>query len=186
MSTDESLVSEESSISETYRTRWNHSTIADERRKIWLPLANQIDPIKLVERIVQLEVALYPFVTCMGSLDDESWRGTHASSKLFPFLSEDEKFQVYQTADSDGNRGSTKEIDPESVPENELHTLEYYCEDSICIKNGKDLDDLFEVISVHQQAPGAYVGCGSICMGDIRHASTVLSQKLNISDRTTE
>ena len=144
-------------------SRWNKISIAKEQREKLL--AENLTPEQLLDRAVELATALYPFAYVCGSLDTHCPKGMHATSKLLPMLTENDKFQVYEDEDF-------KEIEP--IPEENLHTVNYEEEDSITLVDGTLLDDSFDVLSVHQQAPGAYVGCGSITMSDVRHASRLI------------
>ena len=146
-------------------SRWNKESIAKERREKAIVNLAGADHEQLIERIVALETALYPFAYVCGSLNEKAWRGTNATSKLFPMLSDNEKFLVYE----DG-----KSVEGEKIPESKLHEVEYYEADSIYIEDGTTLDDDFDILSVHQQAPGAYVGCGSITMSDVRAAVALI------------
>ena len=147
---------------------WKYDDIAKQLKIKVESLFKDADNAVLLERIVALETALYPFVQVMGSLNEKSWRGTTASSKLFPMLSESNQFLVY-----DAELKEAKEVSV--IPESELHHVEYYTEDSLSIVDGAQLHDDFEILSVHQSAPGAYIGCGSISMKDIRHAQAILA-----------
>lgn len=147
-------------------TNWNRDSIREERRKSILE--KNYSPEEMIERMVELETALYPFVYVLGALNQESWRGTHATSHLFPMLTESGKMQNYTD-------GKIVEID---IPtEESLHEVEAFEEDSIIINDGRKLNDMFEIMATHQQAPGAYIGCGSIVMGDVRHAIDLLYPK---------
>lgn len=143
-------------------SHWNRTSIREERKKKLEVLS--LSREQLIERVLELETALYPFVYVLGSLNDKSWRGTMANSKLFPFKSEDDCFQVYK-------EGKTE--DYKKLSESDLHDIDYFEEDSIIIEDGSQLNDLFSILEVNQQAPGASVGCGSIVMGDVRYAKQI-------------
>lgn len=148
-------------------SHWNRESIRSER-KAKLDALN-LTKEQLIERVLDLETALYPFTYTLGSINNESWRGTNVTSKLFPMLGDDNEYLVFEPG------GGTKHI--KAIPESELHITDYYEHDSIYIKNGSNLDDLFDVLSVHQQAPGAYIGCGSVTMGDVRYAVGIMYPK---------
>jgi hypothetical protein len=155
---------------------WNRDSIAADRRKQVEEQFAEASREELIDRIIALETEMYPFAYVLGSLNEASWRGTDASSKLFPSLSDDGKFQAYQSKeDSPNDKGGT--ITLEAIAEDKLHEVDYYTEESLRIVNGEQLDDMFEIIGVHEQAPGAYVGCGSITMGDVRSLRRVLYGK---------
>ena len=147
-------------------SNWNEESIRAKRAEKAIVIYENADRDALIKRILDLEVGLYPFAYCLGSLDMASWRGTYASSKLFPMLDEkDDSFMFYK----DGNSQHVK-----SIPETDMHAVDYYTVDSIIISDGRDLDDSFSILAVHQEAPGAYVGCGDIAMGDVRRARRLL------------
>ena len=144
---------------------WNKEKIANSQRDANASWVSSADRNSLIERIIALETALYPFAYVFGSLDSKSWRGTTATSKLFPLYSEGDKLLVYRD-------GKSVEIDTPS--EEEWHKISFYESDSLTIEDGSKIHSNFELFSVHQQAPGAYVGCGAISMGDVRDAVEVL------------
>lgn len=157
---------------------WNHKTLDAIFRKRASDMYADKSNTELIDRIIQLEVAAYGFDHTLYSLNEESWRGTHATSPLFPSTQEDEQHRTTVFVFSvDGNYKhelSGKRIPIKDIAESDLHRYEYGERESIDIKDGRQLDDDFDIIAVHQQAPGAYVGCGSIDMGDIRHLNKVL------------
>lgn len=147
-------------------THWDRESIRKGRLEKIKDL--NLTPDQMLERLADLETALYPFVYVLGAIDNKSWRGTNVSSKLFPMMSEDNKFSVYKDGEV---------ISVDKLTEAELHTTDYFEEDSIIIEDGTQLNDTFTLMATHQQAPGAYVGCGSIVMGDVRYAVNLLYPK---------
>jgi hypothetical protein len=162
---------------------WNHEGIAAKRRNLLREEFGEdvvdspdVKIAQLINYIVELETALYPFAYVCGSLNEKSWRGTHATSKLFPSLDDNGNFMIYQPAAEDGSSESTM-LSVKTIPEDRFHKEDYEEEESITINDGTLLHDDFEILAVHQQAPGAYVGCGNITMRDVRYAINVMWPK---------
>ncbi len=149
---------------------WNFESIYAQRSEKFHEKYGDADRGLLVRMILELETALYPFAVTLGSLDEKSWRGTHATSNLFPTTNEAGEAYIYSVDGDHKHELSGKRIKLETIPEAELHRYEYDERESFTIADGRQLDDEFTVFSVHQQAPGAYVGCGSVHMEDIRRA----------------
>lgn len=126
---------------------------------------------QLVDRIVELEAQMAPFVTCLGGLDDNPRFSVSATSDLFPMTFEDTPdghVLIFNT--------ETRKFDSYKWHEtiSEEHERGYQSADSVSYNDGSKLPDSFDVISVHQSELCAYVSCGSITMGDIRRAIGVL------------
>ncbi|SRR6266481_8244016 len=118
---------------------------------------------ELLEYIIELKSAMYPFMMTLGALDDNmsgNFQCTYINSKLFPTLDGEGKFQVFT------NSGELEIIN--KPKENELHTVNYLTEESLFLKAGHELSDEFMVLSVHQTDVGSTIYCGSIVMEDVR------------------
>ena len=149
---------------------WNKEKIAKQRRELTEESLKGFSKDQLIDRIIALEIALYPFAYVYGSLDAKPWRGSATSSKLFPMLSEKGNFLVYKDSDSE-------EIEKDKLLESEYHNTDYYTEDSLIIMDGTSLHDDFMLLEVSQSAPGAHINCGSISMRDVRDATKLLFPK---------
>lgn len=126
----------------------------------------------LVERIAELEATLWLFAATLSCLDDKAWRGTTATSKLFPetFSSDDSKEESqFWVFDHD-----KRNFVPRAIDAKDLHAVDYELCDSIEIADGSQLSDDFEIIATHQQEPATYVFGGAVWMGDVRRAVDVL------------
>jgi hypothetical protein len=122
----------------------------------------------IMAALIELRTAAYPFEYVTSHLDMKSWRGTTASSALFHWEHPEKPgFAVWNTETSD--------FDCVQLKDEELAAAKYVTADSIQIEDGSKLGDNFEVLSVHQQAPCAYVGCGSIWMEDVRRLGQVFA-----------
>jgi hypothetical protein len=62
----------------------------------------------------------------------------------------------------------------ELPPIEKWHETEFSSAESLSIRDGSKIHDDFELLAVHQNAPGAYIGCGNISMGDVRRAAKLL------------
>ncbi len=149
---------------------WNKECIAEKRKELAEETLKDFNRDQLIDRIVALETALYPFAYVYGSLDSNTWRGVSATSKLFPMFSEKGNFLVYKD-------GASVEIRKDKLSESEYHTVDYYTEDSVPITDGTNLHDDFTLLSVGQEASGAHISCGSISMGDVRDATKLIFPK---------
>lgn len=158
---------------------WNKETISKERRKLAEASLKNLSRDQLIDRIVALETTLYPFAYVYGALDTKAWRGSSATSKLFPMFSEKGNFLVYKD-------GASVEIRKDKLSESEYHAVDYYTEDSVPIMDGTNLHDDFTLLSVGQDAPGTHISCGSISMKDVRDATKLLFPKRNEKDLTNE
>jgi len=153
---------------------WNYEAIREHKAKDATRLADWPRE-KLIARIIDLEVALDPLVTTLGSLDDKlDWprASMSVSSKLWPMTDEDGKSWLVFNKE-------TSKSDPIEPPKPErLHEVEYYTQDGLSFdKNeGGKLHDDFEIIGVHQSALASYIFCGHITMKDVRHAAGVLRE----------
>lgn len=157
-------------VGELVMSAWNKECIAEKRKELAEETLKDLNRDQLIDRIVALETTLYPFAYVYGSLDSNPWRGSSATSKLFPMFSEKGNFLVYEDSNS-------KEIKRDDLLESQYHSTDYYTEDSLVILNGTNLHDDFTLLEVSQQAPGAHISCGSISMGDVRDAAKLLFPK---------
>lgn len=123
----------------------------------------------LIDRIATLEAAMWPFVCTLSDLDVEPGpkRSAWATSKLFPFR--DDATGKMQMTDPE-----TKQTTQIDVPDDKLHEVDYWIDESITIQDGSKLSDKLEIIGVHQSDIAAYINCGSIWMEDVRRASKLL------------
>lgn len=138
---------------------------------------------ELLARIVELESQLYPFNHCLSSLLDKSWRGTNVRSKLFPLLASDYSFQAYDT-----KTGKTETF---KLSESDYCSVSYYLEESLVIEDGSQLPDDFNVMSFHQEAPGAAIYRGQISISDVRLLNAVYNapyrkEQANEEQRATD
>jgi hypothetical protein len=148
---------------------WNYRTIEHTRREAVAARFAAASRDELLARIVALETALYPYWTALSPVLDKSWCGTSATSKLFPLRPDDtDKFYVFNK--------DTKEIEAVDIDEDKLTDTEYCLDDSIHISDGSKFGDNFTLLSFHQQAPGAYVGNGSIDIADVKRAGQILNE----------
>jgi hypothetical protein len=146
---------------------WKYDSIAKQRAEKAAARFAAADRETLIARIVALETALYPYVVALSSVLEKSWRGTTASSKLFPMRPEDSdhKFLVSNL--------ETRKSESIDIPEEKLAEIRYYETESLSIADGSKLGDDFTLLAFHQQAPGAYVGCGSIDVADVKYTLKV-------------
>lgn len=149
---------------------WDYDKIAERRRKQVEETFAGKGEEALIARIVELETQLYPLYVALSPITEKSWRGTTATSKLFPLRPEQDEdaFWVYNKDRSTG--------DHVKLDDSQLAEVDYYLEDSLCIEDGTKLGDDFEIIAFHQQAPGAYVGNGNVTVGDVRRLDQVLNE----------
>lgn len=150
---------------------WKFDDITKERRaKAEDSLAGATTD-QLLDHIAKVEAALYTLTYSLNDLDIEPGprRSARATSKLFPSQFDhipDGLFAVYNS--------DKHEFEATTIPVEELHAVQYAEAESISIEDGSKLSDDFEIIAVHQSAPCAYVGCGSIWMRDVRRAASIL------------
>lgn len=148
---------------------WKIEQIRERHRKEAEQRFASADKSALLDHIAALEAALYPFAYVLGSLDQKSWRGTHATSKLFP-----SQFECIPSGELPVWNSETKHYEGAAISEDKLHAVEYSETESLTIEDGTKLDNEFDILAVHQQSPGAYVSCGSITMGDARRAHALV------------
>jgi len=152
---------------------WDYAKIRDRWQKEAETTLAGLSREELIAKVVDLQTALEPFVTTLGSLDDKlDWprAGMNVSSKLFPMLDADGRSWLVFNSE----KRASDTINP-LLPE-DLHKVEYYTEDSLSFDKdqGGKLHDDFEIIGVHQQALASYIFCGQITMKDVRHAASAL------------
>lgn len=148
---------------------WDYQRIEKERRDAVLKRYADASREEIIERLIACEAQLYPLYVALSPVLDKSWRGTTASSKLFPMRPQEDEdgFYVYNP--------EAKRLDVVQIPEPDLSESEYALEESLQIEDGANLADSFELLAFHQQAPGAYVGNGSVSVGDIRRLAAMFS-----------
>lgn len=138
---------------------WNHDSILKNRREAVAVRYGMADREALLERIAELEAALYPFAYTLGSLDcahDETIHGAIASSALFPFQEDDTPDDHVLVFDKE-----TRELLPQKLDVAQAHLVEYEtCESFELPADGNPLDGSFDIMSVMQSAPCASIGCG--------------------------
>jgi len=146
---------------------WNYEAIFKEEMDATQEHYAGRPEAELLAVIAALRTQLYPLCVALCPVLEKSWRGTSASSKLFPMRpqNDEHKFLIFNP--------ETNSHDEVSLTEAELSGSDYYTEDSLLIEDGENLSDRFELLSFHQQAPGAYVGNGSLTVGDVRLLSAV-------------
>lgn len=152
---------------------WNYESIKNTKTKEVLEKYADATKEEILARLIEVETALYPYYVALSPITEKSWRGTTCSSKLFPLRDEDS---------SNGNlfytfNPETRKSDLISLTESQYADAEYYIEDGLSIDDGTKLGDKFEIVAFHQQAPGAYVGNGSVSVGDVRHTIEVMRPK---------
>lgn len=147
---------------------WNIDSISAERRGILLKRFPDA-ATHVIDHMVELEAALYPFAYTLGCLDGGFRRGTTASSMLFPFETEGGLGLYY-----DKEKGSVAERELPPLSEMYREPGQWSLADSPTIMPGERLDDSLEVMAVHGHEFAASVGCGSIEMRDVRRAHALL------------
>lgn len=150
---------------------WNLDKIRKDRRELAEKNLAGASREELLDRIAEVEMNLYVMTYTWSELDIvPSWRcNAWVTSNLFPCRGDDDTkvLTIDQTQEP--------KVDYRDVPPIEKwHETEFCSEESLSIEDGSKIHDDFELISVHQNAPGAYVGCGNIKMGDVRRATELL------------
>lgn len=148
---------------------WNLDKIRAGRREFAEKRFKEFTREQLLERLVEVETSLYVMTYTLNELDilpalrGDAWM----TSNLFPVMDDDGKVLTIEDSEP---RVEYRELPP---PE-KWHETEFCHADSLSIQDGSKLSDEFEILSVHQNAPAAYIGCGNIEMGDVRRAAKLL------------
>lgn len=146
---------------------WNYKSIEETARKRSETEYATFTREQLLERIVQLEIAIYPVFIALKPATEKSWRGTNVSSMLFPSRPEEDD-NGFMVVDRE-----TFKIKNVKLQENELHSAGFVTEEGLSIEDGTNLHDNFELLAFHQEAPGCYIGNGALFMSDVRRLVSV-------------
>lgn len=149
---------------------WKIEAIKAERLKLAAGKFAGASP-DVLDHIAEVETALYCLAYPLSELDMAPAHRCNVwmSSKMFPAQFDDIKdgeFAVYDKAVGD--------FKSTVLPTEKLHEVDYATAEGINLMDGTKISDDFEILSVHQNAPCAYVGCGSIWMKDVRRAAKLL------------
>ena len=149
-----------------FETIWNRESIEQQQRERLSQLGD-LSKEDLIERIIALEVSLYPFVYAMGSLTEKISGTTTATSGLFPERGESKDIRVW-------NQDLLKFEEIDTPAYSQIHDVDYQKADSLEITDGTIFHDLFSILSVNQDFSVCSCSCGDITMGDVRHARKIL------------
>lgn len=149
---------------------WNLEKIRAGRRKVANESLKDATREQLIERLVEVETSLYTLAYSLSELDIAPAHRCNAwmTSNLFPAFDESDKPLII-------DRQAEPRVEYRDLPPAEKwHETEFGHAESLSIYDGSKLSDDFEILRVHQNAPGAYIGCGNISMGDVRRAAKLL------------
>ncbi|QIG65915.1 hypothetical protein phiOC_p264 [Ochrobactrum phage vB_OspM_OC] len=150
---------------------WDYDKIEQITRKRVEDRFSNASNEELLDRLIELETQLYPFDFTFGGLDENPVEGMMATSKLWPYLSENESLQDLVPDENGKLVWKELELTTEQLADNK-----YHLQDSIYIDNGTKLGDEFEVFALHQYYTACYCFGGSITMGDIRRMNKVVNE----------
>ena len=125
---------------------------------------------QLIDRILDLETALYPFTRVLSVISGPIENDPIASSKLFPERTEEGFLYTY-------NQAGEPATEYKGIPNEKLHDIEYETTTGIVFSNNGLLDDKFPIIHFHQSYEIASMFSGDICVGDVRHAQYLMNRK---------
>lgn len=153
---------------------FNIDSIRDWTRNNLTESLSKLTKEQLIDHIIELHTAIYPFNAVLGAIVEDSGGYTSVSSGLFPLLDDNENYLTL-------NRGATEPtVIGKDIPTSELHAVDYFKESSIPIDDGTKLNDAFVILSAFQSVSVASIFCGTITARDVRHLEKVLQ-----SPRTT-
>jgi hypothetical protein len=146
---------------------WDTDSIRREREG---KLDRNMSKEQMLERILDLEVALYPLASTFHSLDGmgDSW-SSELNSNLIP--------------NCDGTLKKIMVSSPEKTeyvdipPQDTWHQIEIVPRCGKDVKNSPKIHDDFEILSVVMSGPGAGGSGGAITMEDVRRATKILGFK---------
>lgn len=149
---------------------WNLDKIRKDRRELAEKNFASASREELLDRLAEVEMNLYVMTYTLSELDIDPGprRNAWVSSNLFPCWSDDETKVL--TIEKEEPRVAYRDIPPTE----RWHETEFSSAESLSITDGSKIHDDFEILAVHQNTPGAYVGCGNIQMGDVRRAARLL------------
>lgn len=148
---------------------WNLVKIRADRRKIAETAFKDASREQIIDRLVEVEASLYTMTYSLSELDIAPGPRCNAwmTSNMFPCMDDADKVL---TIEKDEPRVEYRE----TPPTEKWHETEFSSADSLSIKDGSKIHDDFKILAVHQNAVAAYIGCGNISMGDVRHAARLL------------
>lgn len=149
---------------------WNLDKIRAGRREFAEKHLANATREELLERLVEVETSLYTMTYSLSELDvlPGPRRNAWITSNLFPCWDDAGDKALIITKEEP--RVEYREVPPTE----QWHETEFDSAESLSIKDGSKIHDDFEILSVHQNAIAAYIGCGNISMGDVRRAAKLL------------
>lgn len=145
---------------------WNTESIRLEREK---KLDRNMSREQMLERILDLEVALYPLAFTFHSLDGlANYWTSELNSNLIPIADGRGNIMV-----SSAEKAGYVEIPPQDT----WHQVGIVPRSGIDVSNSPKIHDDFEILSVIMSGPGAGGSGGVITMGDVRRATESLGFK---------